>query len=101
MSAYSLYVAGDSEPSRRALANLPGLLERFALDAGEIEVVDIRATPDRAETDSILATPTLIRWEPEQRRIVGDLSDPARVQFALGITPHTKEAPVSDHSSNP
>jgi circadian clock protein KaiB len=80
-----LYLVGGTPPSDRALASLPGL--RAALgEAGEVQVVDLAERPEVAEAERILATPLLVREEPlPVRRIAGDLSDPERVVWTLGL----------------
>ena len=80
-----LYVVGGSPPSERALAALPGL--RAALgESADLEVVDLHEQPEVAEQERILATPLLVRVAPEPvRRLVGDLSDPDRVVWTLGL----------------
>jgi circadian clock protein KaiB len=80
-----LYVSGQAINSRAAIRNLESL--RAKLSAGaDVEVVDVRERPELAEEDRILATPTLVRREPEPvRKIIGDLSDIDRVLVGLEI----------------
>lgn len=88
MASYSfkLYVTGDSPRSSRAIENLERLCERELDDDCEVEVVDVQADPDRAETDRILTTPTLIKAAPKPvRRLTGDLTDERAVLHALGL----------------
>lgn len=89
----TLYVSGRSDSSLRAMDNLPALCAAFVIDLDSVEVVDLAVDPQRAEDDRILATPTLVRWGLEQRRIVGDLADPKVVGYALGITVSKKDSP--------
>ena len=52
----------------------------------EITIVDVLEQPAIAEEDKIMATPTLIKLTPyPSRRIVGDLSDQAKVLAILGV----------------
>ena len=80
-----LYVAGGTPRSSRAVENVRAFAEGAAGAGGyELEVVDLRSEPARAEDDRILATPTLIRLEPEpQRRIIGDLAGTDRLHDLL------------------
>lgn len=82
-----LYVAGDSQKSRTALANLKRLCEQH-IGAGQyhIEVIDLMKNPKLAKADQILAIPTLVRKIPEpMKRVIGDLSDAERAMLALDI----------------
>lgn len=80
-----LFVAGDSERSRRAVRHLEALCA--AIGAGvRFDVVDVTADPQAAEDAMVIMTPTLVRDEPSpSRRVIGDLSDAARVLDALGL----------------
>lgn len=80
-----LYVSGQAVNSRTAIRNLETLRTKLTGDAA-VEVVDVRERPELAEADRILATPTLVRLEPEPvRKIIGDLSDIERVLLGLEI----------------
>lgn len=83
-----LYVAGQSPRSMHALANLKHLCEQHLAGHYEIEVIDLVERPSLARGDDILAIPTLVRRLPEpSRRIIGDLSDTARVLAGLQLEP--------------
>ena len=88
----TLYIAGDTPRSRLAIANLNRIcLEQFGGRA-QCETIDVLAEPERAESERILTTPTLIRELPSpRRRVTGDLSDVARVLAALDLEPSTSE----------
>lgn len=101
MTIYSfrLYVAGQSERSGAAEANLRALCESRLPGGYELEVVDTRKQPALAEEQRILATPTVVRLTPPpQRRVIGDLSDPRRAAYALGLPdePRTPRKEVDD-----
>lgn len=82
----SLFVAGQSGPSRRALENLRRLREHPSLADAEVTIVDVLQQPELAEDQRILATPTLIRVSPAPaRRLIGDLSDVAVVVAGLDL----------------
>jgi circadian clock protein KaiB len=83
-----LYVAGQAPKSLRALANLEKLCEEHLAGHYEIEVIDLAEYPALAQSDDILAVPTLVRRLPEpMRRIIGDLSDPERVLVGFRLQP--------------
>ena len=84
--AFRLYIAGQTERSLAAEANLRMLCESFLPGGYELEVVDAAEQPDLAEEQRILVTPTVIRLHPSpQRRVIGDLSDHRRAALALGL----------------
>jgi circadian clock protein KaiB len=81
-----LYVAGASDKSLTAFANLRGLCEQHLAGRYSIELIDLTQQPELAQTDDIVAIPTLVRELPAPRRkIIGDLSDPQRVLMSLQL----------------
>jgi circadian clock protein KaiB len=81
-----LYVAGQSPKSVHALANLRRLCEAHLAGRYEIEIIDLVERPALAKGDDILAIPTLVRRLPApSRRIIGDLSNTARVLAGLQL----------------
>jgi circadian clock protein KaiB len=79
-------VAGSSENSSVALANLTAICRRCLPARHHIEVVDVLDEPNRALADGIRMTPTLLKLAPiPYRRIVGTLSQTTRVMIALDI----------------
>ncbi len=81
-----LYVAGQTEKSMVAFANLKKIGEEFLKGRYQIEVVDLMKNPQLAEGDQILAVPTLVRkLPPPIRKIIGDLSNTERVIVGLDI----------------
>ncbi len=80
-----LYVAGHTPRSRDAIANLKRICEKELSDY-ELVVIDVLERPQLAEGEKIMATPTLIKeLPPPVRRIIGDLSDAAKVLLGLDI----------------
>jgi KaiB domain. len=54
----------------------------------KIEVIDLLVQPQLAEGDQKFAIPTLVRKVPEPiRKIIGDLSNEAKVLVGLNIRP--------------
>ena len=81
-----LYVAGQSPKSLRALANLKAMCEEHLAGQYQIEIVDLVDNPAQARDDNIVALPTLVRrLPPPLRKIIGDLSDQARVMGSLSL----------------
>ncbi len=86
MFGFRLYVAGGTQNSARAIANLNALCRAHLLHRYEIEVVDVFRQPQRALADGIFMTPTLVKLAPSPvRRIVGTLSQTQTVLQALGL----------------
>lgn len=82
----SLFFSGNSATSQRAKVNLARLQAENLPAEWRIELIDVLSDPARAEEAGILATPTLsYDHQPRPRRIVGDLSDTAKVLAFLGI----------------
>jgi len=85
--SFRLYVTGATPSSSRAIAFIKAFCEQFLKGRYFLEVVDVYQQPALAEEERILATPTLVRTSPlPLRRIVGNLSDPHRLQAGLGIS---------------
>lgn len=83
-----LYVAGHTEKSHHALANLEEICERHLKGKYSIEVIDLLKCPQLAAGDQILAIPTLVRkLPPPIKKIVGDLSHTERVLVGLDLRP--------------
>ena len=57
---FRLYIAGGTENSGQALANLTALCDTHLQDRHEIEVVDVLRDPRRALADSVFMTPALV-----------------------------------------
>ena len=75
-----LYVAGASPKSLEAFNDLRRLCETHLASRYEIEIVDLLEHPRLARGDEIVAIPALVRQLPApMRKIIGDLSDTARV----------------------
>lgn len=89
-----LYVSGDTPRTRRAIANLQAFCKRELPQQSIIEIIDIIKVPEVAEAKKILITPTLVKEFPlPQERIIGDLSNPEVVSFALNLIPQPEAPP--------
>ncbi len=83
-----LYVAGQTPKSLTALSNLKQICETHLHGRYRIEVIDLLEQPRLSKGDQILAIPTLVRKLPQPvRKIIGDLSDTARVLVGLDLRP--------------
>lgn len=83
-----LYVAGQSPKSLSAFSNLHKICETHLKGKYTINIVDLQKSPQQGRVDQIFAIPTLVRTvPPPQVKIIGDLSNTAKVLAGLNITP--------------
>lgn len=83
-----LYVTGVTGKSMRAIQNVRRICEEHLKGSYELEVVDLYKNLPLARGDQIIAAPTLIkRLPPPLRRLIGDMSDEARVLVGLDVRP--------------
>ncbi len=88
-----LYVTGQTARSLRAVDNLRRICEEHLGGGYDLQVIDVLQCPQVAEDQDILATPTVVKEMPlPARRIIGDLSDAARVLLGLDLGQPQKEA---------
>lgn len=86
MFKFRLYVAGNTQNSAQAVANLAAFCRAHLPDKHAIEIVDVFRDPRRALADGVLMTPTLIVLGPSPfHRIVGTLSQTQPLLMALGL----------------
>lgn len=84
--AMTLYVNGATLASDRALANIRAICDVALPGSYRLRVVDVLTDPLAADDARVIATPTLIRTAPQPtRRVIGDLSDTARVRAVLEL----------------
>ena len=82
-----LFMAGDGQNSRKALANLRSLCREHLNGRCTIETVDVVKDFQAAVRDNILVTPALILVSPRPRvMILGNLSDSPKVLAALRLS---------------
>ncbi|NDK38162.1 circadian clock protein KaiB [Pseudoxanthomonas gei] len=83
---FQLFVADHATNSVQALANLRAICKAHLPQMHEIEVVDVFAQPNRALSEKIFMTPTLLVLQPgPTRRLVGNLSETTTVLRTLGL----------------
>ncbi|MBL7176159.1 MAG: circadian clock protein KaiB [Desulfobacteraceae bacterium] len=83
-----LYITGKTPKSERAIANLKEICEKELEGLYELQIIDVLESPQLAEDEKILATPTLIKdLPPPLRRVIGDLSNSEKVLLGLDLSP--------------
>ncbi|MCJ2033382.1 circadian clock KaiB family protein [Methylobacterium sp. J-068] len=81
-----LFVAGMTPRSQRAIANLRRICDERLAGRVDLATIDIFQQPHLAEEHQVVAAPTLLRLEPlPVKRLIGDLSDEARVLAGLDL----------------
>jgi len=81
-----LFVAGTSSLSIRAIENLKTILSEHLEGMYELEVVDVHQQPLIALNEDVTAVPMLLKKFPApSRKLIGDMSDTAKVLRGLGI----------------
>jgi circadian clock protein KaiB len=86
-----LYITGTSARAEIAIANLKRICEEDLGGAYQLEIIDVLEHPEAAETDRIVATPTLVKQlPPPLRRVIGDLSDRDKVLLGLEVLQHDR-----------
>ncbi len=89
---FRLYLAGNTPTSAEARANLGALCRLHLSGRYKIEVVDVVRHPDRALTDGIFMTPSLLKLAPSPVcMVVGTLSNSDSLMRALGLTSEPAE----------
>lgn len=82
----TLYVNGGSTASIQAIEAVWTLCDEELGGHVDLEVIDVQQYPALVASDGIVAAPTLVKRLPGPlRRIVGDLSDPARLRLGLDL----------------
>ena len=88
--SFRLYVAGESENAREAIANLGSLCDRHLDGRCTVDVIDVFMEPERALADEVSMTPTLLKLTPgPSAHVVGTLGNAAEVMRALGLDADT------------
>ena len=82
----SLFVAGMTPRSLRAIENARQLCEKYLKDGCELEVIDVYQHPSLAKDAQVIAAPTLVKHlPPPLQRFIGDLSDPEPILVRLAL----------------
>jgi circadian clock protein KaiB len=81
-----LYIAGPTPKSVTAFRNIEQICEEHLAGRYHLEVIDLTKNPQLAQSDQILAVPTLVRKQPSPvRKIIGTLSNTERVLAGLDL----------------
>ena len=81
-----LYITGSSQRSIRAVSNIRKICEEHLDGRYDLEVVDVCQQPAQAQSEQILAAPTLIKkWPLPARRFIGDMSQSDRILLGLDL----------------
>ena len=84
-----LFVAGMTVRSTRAVENIRAICERHLPGAYDLEVINLYERPVLASGEQIIAAPTCVRRFPlPPRRVIGDMSNSARVLEGLDLVEH-------------
>ena len=82
----SLYVAGLTPKSTRAIADVKRLCREHLGERCEFEIIDIYQQPERAVEAQIVAVPTLVKSAPAPRRLlIGNMTESNTVLRMLGL----------------
>lgn len=83
---FRLYTADNAPNSADAIANLNAFCQTYLPGRHEIEIVDVFKEPERALTEGISLTPTLIKFAPAPvHRVVGTLACTQTLLDAFGL----------------
>jgi circadian clock protein KaiB len=81
-----LFVTGMTPRSTRAIRAVRAICDQRLTGRFNLEIVDVYQQPELIRGEQIVATPTLVKYEPGPlRRIVGDMSDVQRLCRGLGL----------------
>jgi len=81
-----LYVTGMTPRSTRAIRAVRAICEEFLAGRFDLEIIDVYQQPALIRDEQIFATPTLVKKGPSpERRMIGDMSNRARVMAGLGL----------------
>jgi len=81
-----LYIAGASPNSNRAINNIRIFCEDHLKDRYQLEIIDVYQQPQIASKEQVIALPLLIKSSPPPfKRLIGDMSDTARVIKGLDL----------------
>jgi circadian clock protein KaiB len=84
-----LFVAGMTARSTRAVENIRAICEEHFAGAYELEVINLYEQPALATGEQIIAAPTCVKELPlPARRVIGDMSNTARVLAGLDLAEH-------------
>src|SRR5215213_8331022 len=81
-----LYITGTTPHSLQAIVNIRKICEDHLAGRYDLEVIDIIQNPTLAESEQIIAVPTLIKKLPlPLRHFIGDMSQTERILLGLDL----------------
>lgn len=84
---FKLYIYGHSLECESAVKNLNDIGKNELNGNYNLEIVDIKEFPEKAEEARLVTIPTLVKESPKPiRRIIGDLNNRKKVLFSLDIS---------------
>ncbi len=84
---FRLFITGASPNSSRAISNIKEYCEEHIKGRYSLEIIDVYQEPVLAMEEQIIALPLLVKKLPlPERKLIGDMSDRAKVLKGLGIT---------------
>lgn len=90
----SLFVAGLTPKSLRAIENARQLCETYLKDRYELEIIDVYQQPNLARNAQVIAAPTLVKkLPPPLQKFIGDLSEPESILIRLAVKKTGKGGP--------
>jgi circadian clock protein KaiB len=82
----SLYVAGMTFRSTRAVDRIRSFCERRLSGRYELTVIDLYLHPEVAKKAQIIVAPTLVREAPSPKRLfIGDMADETQILVGLNV----------------
>jgi circadian clock protein KaiB len=82
-----LYTSGSTPRSARAIGNLHKICEDRLKGRYQLDIIDLYQQPELAQSDDVIAIPTLVKELPApKRKVIGDLSDETQVLNGLALS---------------
>jgi len=79
-----LFITGDSDHTRAVRERVSEFAETALKQSLRIDIIDVLDEPGLADSAKVFVTPTLVIHAPNlERRLVGDLSDVAKLKRVL------------------
>jgi circadian clock protein KaiB len=86
MIRFRLYIAGQSAKDEHVVDTITQILKHEYGTDYQFEVIDVIEHPELATRDNILATPTLVKYDPQPvRKIIGDFGKKTLVLASLDL----------------
>lgn len=83
-----LFVSGNNLNAYNTILRLRQFCEQYLAGNYELDIVDIYQQHSLTRSENIIATPTLVKYTPQPKKIwIGDLSQPERILAGLGLSP--------------